>query len=539
MGPPPESISTDARLEKARICVSAGRLDEALDHYRAVLDAEPLQVEALTALTALASRLGKSAEVVPVAERLVGLQADHPELHRIAGTILLSSGQPDAAWEYLQKAIDLEPTDAGGVANGARALLKAGRRQEATVFARHSATMGVSDSDLASLITANARPQCSSATDNLKVVVISDHLTPREAKLGRAIRLAGGEAVLLTTQNPPNNSQNDFAQVVRYGTPWQALQIAKTLGCDIFHVCPHMNYDTAQIFVAHRPGAVVVDTYDVLNGMWTEEFFAKYPQFEAGRNAERFALEQADGLCVRSLQTQVLKHDFGYNLSQPAVFWPEYCLDEDAPARKLSADDGKLHVIFSGNVNDGDNPYYWLAEFLDELGIHFHFYPLGGPPDVPGFRQRFAKYIDLETKHPHFHVHTPVVANLWLETVSQYDILVSFSNVMFSGQDGEAWTVAKTHRTMTNKLFECLDANLLLLSHQNKFVTRIAERYGFGLGVTHAEATSSNWWEELRGRVLADSTDWAEARAVLSVQAQAPRLMQFYRAALRQIRGMP
>ena len=157
-------------------------------------------------------------------------------------------------------------------------------------------------------------PTSRASTAPLRIVIVTNLPDPREAKLGRAIRLAGGEPSLICRQEPSFDATRDFRHVIRVNTPWEALESARSLGADLYHVCAQMNYELAAAFVAHRPAPVVVDSYDLLTGMWTEKFFAEHSHFDAARQVERFCLEHADGLCMRSLQAQHLKRNFGVAL---------------------------------------------------------------------------------------------------------------------------------------------------------------------------------------------------------------------------------
>ena len=525
-----------APVEAARASAAAGRLEEALELLRPVVAAEPLHADALPLFAQVAAQLGRIAEVQELADRVVALQDNHPGLFHLAGRLLIAAGRNDLALPYLLGGAGLGSGDGALFADTARGLAGAGRIEEAGGYARQSIALDAT-SEMEALAARSVRPAVRgrSSGESLKVAVVTAWPVPREHKLGAAIRAAGGEATLLAGSAATFDANQAFDRVLSFRSPMEALAMARELDIDVFHVVAHMNYDLALAFVAHRPAAVVVDSYDLMTGMWTEAFFARNPHHDAARRVERFCLEEADGSCVRSLQPQTAKRAHGFRFARPLIFWPDYAWGQRPGGAKLSAADGNLHVLFSGNVNEGDNPYDWLVELLDGLGIHFHFYPLGGPPDAAGFRQRFAKYFELEAKHAHFHVHEPVAGERWLETMSRYDVLVSFSNVLFSGRPGAVWTVAKTQQAMTNKLFECLDTDLLFLSHRGKFVSRIAERYGFGLGLSKEQAKSPEWWEGLRERVLGAGAGRSMSVPALSVGRQAPRLMAFYRTAMERV----
>lgn len=521
-------------LEKARISAGAGRFEETLEACRAVLGQEPLDPDALTLFTMAAAHLDRGEEVVDLAASLVAMQPNHPELHRMAGNLMVSSHQAKLAVPYLRTAVDLDPANPSRHADAARAMLAVGLRGEATGHARYAAALGATDPNLASLVAGGHPAQSSKPEPDapLRVVVVTAQPDPREAKLGRAIRAAGGVPILLSAEAANFDAGAIFEEVLRFGSSWEAVQTARKLNADLIHMCVQMNYETALAFVSHRPAPVVMDTYDLLTGMWTEAFFAKFPQFETARQLERFCLEQADGLCHRNLQAQVLKRDFAFKSPASSIFWPEYCWDDRAPARKLSADDGKLHVAYSGAIHPQDMPQDWLARILDSFGVHFHVYPMGGPPDAEGFRERFSTYVELEKELEHFHLYQPVSQEEWLSALSTYDVMIQVLTFLFEGREGEHYTRDKLRLTYANKWSDCVDCDVFFLTHDVMFLSRLAERTGTGSRVTMEEINDGRFWEGLRQRALGGEFDWSRQRAHLSIESQAKRLMEFYRATI-------
>ena len=528
----PEPVLTTAELlEKARLSAGVKRHEETLAHCQALLAKEPLQPEALTLFTLAATHLGCGDEVQALAQRLVSLDPNHPELHHIAGTLLASSNQISIAVDYFRNAVNLDASNPARHANAARIMLKSGLRDEASGYARYAACLGETSADLTALLS-DTRRATSRPTRNdskpLRVVVVSSKTDPRVRKLGRAIRGAGSEPIFLCGTAPTSDAYEEFEHVLSFDSPWEALRIAKSFEPDLIHVCAHMNYDVALAFTCHRPAPVVIDTYDVLTGMWTEEFFEKFSQFENARNIERYCLEQADGICNRSLQVQVLKRQFDYHTPQNCIFWPEYNWNDRLPSRKLSADDGKLHVVYSGVIHPEDNPQDWLAEILETFGVHFHVYPLGGPPDTEGFRERFSTYVALDRDLEHFHLHEPVPHEEWLTELSRYDVLIHVLKFLFFGTTGEHYTYDKLKLAWANKWADAQDCDVYYLAHDFMLLAHLAERTEMGQGVTWEDVNSPDFWDDLRCRAVNGEFDFSNKRERYSVNGNAERLMRFY-----------
>lgn len=516
-----------ALLDRARSCVATGRRDEALTVLGPILATEPLHGDALTLFAAVASELGRVDDLAALAHRIHGLQPHSPDVQNICGSLLAAVNRLDLAAPYLQAAADLDPSPQRLTA-AAASLLAAGRRDEAAGYARHAALLGQSGPDLASLIAVGAGPERVSDGPR-RIVVVTAIPDPREAKIGHAIRAAGSQAILLSSDAPTFDPATAFDQAFRFGTPAEALQMARQLDADLLHVCTQMNYETCQVLVAHRPAPVVVDSYDILTGMWTEAFFEKFPQFDSSRRIERFCLETADGLCLRGLQTQALRRKHGYVLQQPSVFWPEYAWNNRAPAQKLGDDDGKLHVVFSGAVHPADSPHDWMAEMLDGFGVHLHIYPMGGPPDRTGFEERFAPYVELDRRLEHFHLYQPVPQPDWLAALDRYDVMIHVLRFLFETDTGEHYTRDKLRLTYANKWADCLDTNVFYLAHDFMLLAHLAARTGTGAGVDWGTLHDRSFWEGLNARARGGGFDWSAQRAALSVDANAPRLMQFYK----------
>lgn len=526
-------------LDQAKASLEANCLDDAFESCSAALEQDLLQPEALSLYTEVATRLGRSDDVERLAHRLVALQPDHVELNKIAGVLLKTAGRSDLAVPYFIASLDNGSTDPAILNSIVSSYLETGQRAEATSFARHAVASGAGSSELAALVTENGkfRPpiHVPDADQSLKVAVVTQQPDPREAKLGQAIRELGGEPHLICRDAPNFKAEGIFASVYRYETPWQALRIGEQIAPHIFHLCVQMNYDVAQVFVAHRPAPVIVDSYDLLTGMWTDEYFANNPSLSESRAMERFCLEQADALCNRGLQVQVLKRQYGFDTPRRNLFWPEYCLNNRSLSPKLSAGDGKLHVVYSGVIHPEDNPHDWLAEILDSYGVHFHIYPIGGPSDEDGFRDRFRRYVELEGELEHFHLHRPVSNEAWLDELAKYDVLIHVLRFLFFKYTGEHYTHHKLKLTWANKWADAQDCNVHYLTHDFMLLARMAERAGTGEGVTWEDVNSKDFWDGLHSRALNGDFDLAEKRRAYSVGAHAPRLMNFYRDVINDI----
>lgn len=141
--------SVDQYLRKAASLSANGRAAEAEQIYRNVLDRFPANKRALDGIRALtapkdpkayargveavlvAYEQGRLAEALDKVRLLIDLYPSEPDLHNLAGAILAGTGQFDRAIEAYDRAIGLKPGYAEAHANRASALIGLGRHAEA------------------------------------------------------------------------------------------------------------------------------------------------------------------------------------------------------------------------------------------------------------------------------------------------------------------------------------------------------------------------------------------------------------------------
>ncbi|MBU0717430.1 MAG: hypothetical protein KJ749_04205, partial [Planctomycetes bacterium] len=114
-----------------------------------------------------------------------------------------------------------------------------------------------------------------------EVVIVSDRPGPREAKIGYGLRHAGWRTVLLHRDGPRFDTRRGFDETHAYSHAWEALRLACAYRPAAYQVMVNTDYRTAELFVQHQPGVVVVDSYDLVAGMYTDEYLAACPAFAA------------------------------------------------------------------------------------------------------------------------------------------------------------------------------------------------------------------------------------------------------------------
>lgn len=109
----------------------AGRMGEAAGVYRAILDADPRQADALHLLGVLAGQTGRSEEAVSLIAQAIALDPEAADYHDNLGSLRRSGGDPVRAAAQHARALALEPVRAKAAFNRGLALGDLGRMDEA------------------------------------------------------------------------------------------------------------------------------------------------------------------------------------------------------------------------------------------------------------------------------------------------------------------------------------------------------------------------------------------------------------------------
>ncbi len=116
----------------------AGRLDEAERAYRAVLQEDPLHVDALHLLGLVAQQRGRSAEAIDLIARALQQRPNFAEAHYNLGLVHRECGQLEAALACFERAVALRPRYAEAWYNLGNTLKDLGRLDEAVAAYRRA-----------------------------------------------------------------------------------------------------------------------------------------------------------------------------------------------------------------------------------------------------------------------------------------------------------------------------------------------------------------------------------------------------------------
>jgi Flp pilus assembly protein TadD len=166
---------TSATLASALAFRRAGDLGQAEEVYNQILQADPLQVEALQGLAGIAYQLGRYDQAAEWLRRAAALREGDPILHSNLGAAYRAAGRLAEAEACYQEALRLRPDLAETYNNLANILKSQGRRAEALAYYWQAVL---------------ARPNYAAAHHNLGLALLEQgDLDEAAARLREAVRL--------------------------------------------------------------------------------------------------------------------------------------------------------------------------------------------------------------------------------------------------------------------------------------------------------------------------------------------------------------
>jgi hypothetical protein len=370
------------------------------------------------------------------------------------------------------------------------------------------------------------------------VAIVADKPRAREAKLAAAIRAAGWSIELFHRDRPDFDPAVFFDHVHTYQHVWDALRSVSESDADLAHLTVCTDYRTAHAFVQHRPLPVVIDSYDMISGMYTDEFFQANPTYRNEAKRELECITRADALCCRSQEAERIAETQRIQLP-PVHPFPDGCWNRTPTEKPIN--DTDPHLVFVGNVDtlEDANPFsinwgiLWLANALADQRVHLHVYPSTRPTAQP-FDQPFAKYRDLTASQPFFHLHQPVPADSLIDEIARYHAgIFVYREVADPVPSLPIFTHDKLFTCASNKFFDFLDAHLPIIhnAERGSLLDRIAGTHGADLNLR--DVPLDQWGDAIRNADMIDLRRRAEAaKRAYDVRSQGSDLVAFYESTI-------
>ncbi len=216
---------------------------------------------------------------------------------------------------------------------------------------------------------------------------------------------------------------------------------------------------------------IVYDKYDIFNGMYA------YISAEL-LEAERYCLENADGICNRGYELEYLMNETNYNIKGKTIQFLDYC--KDGSVDYVYRDEKEpLTLCYAGSIQtEKSHPdssvacWLSLAEMCEKNKCHLHIYPMTWD------KKTFAEYMELDSVNKFFHFHKPVPYMQIEKELSQYDYMVHPIRAGFLSKEiNGIYYRRKGIYGCSNKFFDSLDAGLPIIGiSMTKFTKFLEER---------------------------------------------------------------
>ena len=156
------------------------------------------------------------------------------------------------------------------------------------------------------------------------ITLVSDHVKPRVAKIGYALRKKGFQVTLLLDKSNKKeifNSDFKFYDRIFYFSSKEEVYskclLDRPLVYHIFSEAQVKPWSEYLIQNKYRLGKVVYDQYDV----YRDFVSCKKDEFT---NREQYCMENADGLCCRMFETQYLKQKYHYKFMGKRILFFDF-----------------------------------------------------------------------------------------------------------------------------------------------------------------------------------------------------------------------
>lgn len=373
--------------------------------------------------------------------------------------------------------------------------------------------------------TVNMKPR-----NRQQIVLISDQPRSREAKLAYGLHRAGMKVVLLYNQHPTFDTTTCCSEVHCYQTLDEVVQLARQYSPLVFHVFSLWNYIVASSIIVNKVGKVVFDDYDIMIGMVKMDLCRNlYPlQLEL----ERFCLENADGLCCRSIELQVAKREFGYKIRGKIIFFPDYCfgkliapIEKDFSMGFNIANVGNLSIDESYDINDYRNYHLKLAIELLKFKINSCLYLSKSRMTVP-FSSFLQKAMD---ENP----------GLVAKNMDSEELLHEMMRLCHAGlicaptnatkNENDLYLQTKRDFAIGNKAFDYIDAGIpIIIGIESKFLFWLIKRYQKVYDFDSFMANPESYVTQIKNFLIHNVAELDRSRHVLSITNHIPRLISFY-----------
>lgn len=373
--------------------------------------------------------------------------------------------------------------------------------------------------------------------DDKLVVFIIESMKPRINKIAYGLRKNGYHVVLIYNSRngvPEKEDMRYYSKLCGFDSLFNGLIAALRFKPLVYHIFTEAgSSETADFLIRNkaRIGKMVFDEYDVYHGLARR-------RNNRLRLREKYCLENADGLCCRSLETQYLKKQFQYKYKGRRILFFDYCWNNiPLPERKRKEESEELLIVYGGRVIPPDSPDIlgrteWevvkqLVDSLEGTNTKFILIPVFHRPlseyqeifDYAGSNSRLCIKDTMKFRELiHYESRCDYGIDS-LECQERYDEYLEYRQ--------ETDYLSKARYYATNKYFDYLDAGIpIIYGRPGELFGRMFARFGAALPCATEKIS------EIAGYLRSERNRYGEhveeARKQLSILEQIPRLIEFY-----------
>ena len=336
------------------------------------------------------------------------------------------------------------------------------------------------------LFSKKAVDRINSPSDKKKILYIT--ITPSFNLLRQSIyvRKNGNYETILLMESPwlLKLMERHFDDVYIYDTYYELANILKEVKPYLIHVQGSMLGSDFLCMVAKllSSSKIIFEFYDVPSLCVSKEDSVVgwgEKNTELGFFAEQYACENANGIILGYSHEAVDILKKRYDIKAPILEFHTYICNEFISSEKTikySQEDGKIHLVYGGNVAPSNLPkkifadvqFHELIKEITKQGIYFDIYTTPHVSPLK-FEQFYSDYIAIFRENSLFRFKEGIFPNEAAGEFSRYD----FGMMVYFLNQGTFLSEANNTR-LPGKFFLYLEASLpILINEESRYVAKL------------------------------------------------------------------
>lgn len=373
-------------------------------------------------------------------------------------------------------------------------------------------------------------------TDPHEIVFVVGKLSPRVAKIAKALHNQNYKIRILFTPNANVNEQDlFFVNIINCCDSYCLCSFIEQLMYELIiskaivvHIFSQIGTVEAAAILIHGKKlfpAIIFEQYDIANGMYTQ-----IPKMLL--EVERYCIGHADGVCCRGFEYEYLLEAAGIARQGKLFKFFDYCDSTNLGSQAVgqpspsSSDEEELSLCCAGGIStETEQPGVSIACWLDfakmckDNHCHLHLYPANWDSG------RYAGYLQLEQQNQYFHLHQPVKYQELIQELSKYDYGITPIRKEFRTKKIDAcYTLNKHIYAESNRYYDYLDAGLAIVATHPMRQAEYLERKGVLINFAMEEYD----FAQLRKKKTQLKNNVAKVKRELDIKNHIGELIGFY-----------